>query len=97
MAEAQLELICIFSEALGTEAFTVDGDQLRSALVNILENAVDACLKVPATSIHRIDFGLTRVKGEIVFSITDNGVGMDSDTQRRSGKTWTRYPSSSRS
>ena len=79
--ECGIQLRCHFDKAAGS--IDVDSEYLQTALFNILENAVDACLKAPGTSTHQIDFGMTRVKGEIVFSITDDGVGMDSDTRDR--------------
>ena len=60
---------------------TVDADDLHAALVNILENAVDACLKERRQSTHRITFTMTGREDEIVFGIADDGIGMDQATR----------------
>ena len=60
---------------------TVDADDLHAALVNILENAADACLRKSGASAHRISFTMTGRKNEIVFGIADNGIGMDNATR----------------
>lgn len=58
-----------------------DNEQIHSALVNILENAVDACSKDKSKGTHRIIFGVKQQKNNIVFEIVDDGVGMDEDTK----------------
>ena len=68
---------CGFDENAGTMA--VDADYLHAALVNILENAVDACLKDHVSPTHRIDFSMIDQGDDIVFAIADDGIGMDSD------------------
>ncbi len=60
---------------------TVDADDLHAALVNILENAADACLKESGKSTHRITFTMTGREDEIVFGIADDGIGMDKATR----------------
>jgi signal transduction histidine kinase len=69
---------CSFDENAGT--FSVDADYLHAALVNILENAADACLKDHGSPTHRIGFTMADRGDEIVFSIADDGIGMDRDT-----------------
>jgi len=73
-----IDLQCHFEENLGTMA--VDADYLQAALINILDNAVDACLKNRAATEHRIDFSASGDEGEILFCIADNGIGMDEET-----------------
>jgi signal transduction histidine kinase len=59
----------------------VDVTYLHSALLNILENATDACLRNKTKKLHKITF-VARNHGEkIIFEITDNGIGMDGETQ----------------
>jgi signal transduction histidine kinase len=60
----------------------VDADYLQAALINILDNAVDACLKNNSDAEHRIDFSVSDDDGEILFHIADNGIGMDEETCR---------------
>jgi signal transduction histidine kinase len=72
-----IRLACHFESTAGT--MQVDADYLQAALVNILENAVDACLKDHRMPTHQIDFNITDSGDEIVFSIADDGIGMDRD------------------
>jgi signal transduction histidine kinase len=74
-----IRLRCRFEENSGTMA--VDADYLQAALINILDNAIDACLKNHAAGEHRIDFSVNDENGEILFRIADNGVGMDEVTR----------------
>ncbi|MCB2188351.1 MAG: PAS domain-containing protein [Deltaproteobacteria bacterium] len=66
---------------LGT--FYVDPDALCPALVNILENAVDACVEDPKKKQHRVQFLVSREVDVIVFDVVDNGMGMDEDTREK--------------
>ncbi len=75
---SSIRLACHFDRTAGT--IQVDADYLHAALVNILENAIDACLKDQRRPAHLIDFSMTDAGGEIVFSIADDGIGMPSDT-----------------
>jgi signal transduction histidine kinase len=58
----------------------VDAGYLQAALINILDNAVDACLKNQPADGHRIDLSVNDDDGEILFRIADNGIGMDEKT-----------------
>jgi len=60
--------------------FYIDAGFIQSALVNILDNAVDACLKDTSRSDHRIVFSVQPDNGNILFEIQDNGIGMDAAT-----------------
>ena len=62
--------------------FEVDDGVFRSALINILENAIEACIendsdKKPA----QIVFGARQEADAIIFEVFDNGMGMDNDTR----------------
>ncbi|BBO71536.1 hypothetical protein DSCA_54660 [Desulfosarcina alkanivorans] len=76
-----IRLACRFDRSAGT--MDVDAGYLHAALVNILENAVDACLKDHRSPTHRIEFSMVDQGDEIVFTIADDGMGMDSDTRDR--------------
>jgi len=69
-----------FDEALGE--FEVDTGVVHSALINILENALDACLEDKSGKSHTIIFSGSRDGDNIIFDIHDNGLGMDSETQK---------------
>ena len=59
----------------------MDAGVVRLALINILENALDACLEDTAKKSHRIVFSVKRDKNKIVFEVKDNGIGMDRETR----------------
>ena len=66
-----------------TGAVEIDPGYVHSALANILENAIDACLRDDAKTDHRIVFGLQADRDDVVFSVHDNGVGMDAETREK--------------
>lgn len=74
-----IEFIKDFQNLSGT--FEVDAGFIRSALINILENAVDAFPD------HRVDppaqvvFRVRELGDNVQFDIIDNGIGMDSQTR----------------
>jgi signal transduction histidine kinase len=63
----------------------IDADPayLQAALLNILENAVDACLAAGARKPPKVVFSLQRKKDRLEFDILDNGIGMDPTTQEK--------------
>ena len=64
-------------------AFEVDRGLLRTALVNVLENAVDACLEDKAREGHHIVFRVLPEEEFVVFEVEDDGVGMDAETREK--------------
>jgi len=79
--EAGIALNREIDESLANDEFSVDADQLRAAMVNILENAVDACSEDTQKGSHQIDFRVYRQDEAVCFEIEDNGIGMDQETQ----------------
>jgi signal transduction histidine kinase len=61
----------------------IDPNYINAALMNIFENAIDACERDDSKDLHRIVFEVREDKGRIVFSVADDGVGMDAETQAR--------------
>jgi len=61
--------------------FEVDIERLHSALINILDNAVDACIEDEAKPSHKIVFSIKQDSKNVIFDIYDNGIGMDSETK----------------
>ncbi len=61
----------------------VDTANLSAALVNILENAIDACTADTAKESHAITFTTSLGNDAAVFDITDNGMGMDQETREK--------------
>jgi len=60
--------------------FEVDGACVHSALINIIENAIDACGPGHPPIASEITFGVRARKNRVIFEISDNGVGMDAET-----------------
>lgn len=60
--------------------FKADPAHMRSAFINILDNAVDACLEDFSKKRHKINFTGRQDKANIIFEIHDNGIGMDKAT-----------------
>ncbi len=79
--ETGIELNCRVDAGAGV--MTVDVQNLQAAMINILDNAVDACLAVPDGRQGRIDFDVQGTGDTVVFSVADNGVGMDAATRER--------------
>jgi len=75
----------IFDKDFDTQAgqFEIDVSYLQAALLNILENAIDACLRDPSKTAHQIGFRLRLQKDTIRFDISDTGIGMDAETQAK--------------
>jgi signal transduction histidine kinase len=63
--------------------FEADENALRAALINILENALDACQVDKRKGVHRVSFGLSRGGGEVIFTVLDNGIGMNRETREK--------------
>ena len=78
LKKQSIEFIKDFKHPLGE--FNVDPGFFHSALVNVLENAMDACNDDNLKSDHRITFLVEKLKDDILFEITDNGIGMDEKT-----------------
>ncbi|MFH1932802.1 MAG: response regulator [Pseudomonadota bacterium] len=74
-----IEFIHNFDRSIGK--FEVDTSVVSSALINILENAMDACIEDKSKKSHKIIFSVTQDKDHIVFDIHDNGMGMDRETR----------------
>ncbi len=72
-----IEFIRNFDQAAGQ--FSADTGMLRSALVNILENAMDACVTNKEKS-GKIIFTAASQNDQVRFDIEDNGIGMDKET-----------------
>ena len=62
----------------------VDPNWMEAALVNLLENAVDACASDRDKKDHYVKFHVRKnSKNQISFTITDNGIGMDTETKEK--------------
>ena len=55
---------------------SLDADLLRTALYNIIDNAVEACIESQSSGQHRIDFLAEVHSDRIAFIVEDTGGGM---------------------
>jgi signal transduction histidine kinase len=62
-----------------------DGDRngIRSLLVNLVENSLDACRVDKKKDSHTITIGLKGEPDQVRFEIRDNGIGMDQETREK--------------
>lgn len=65
------------------ESIYADEEFLMTALVNIIDNAIDACLVDTQKKDHEIEFEISRENNQLLFHIYDNGCGMDSQTKEK--------------
>ncbi len=73
-----IEFVREFEESVGE--FEIDAGYIHAAMVNILDNAVDACLKDKSKDSHKIVFSVRQAETFILFDISDNGIGMKQET-----------------
>jgi PAS domain S-box-containing protein len=70
----QVKLVCEFEKDLG--AFEVDSAMLRSALINVLENAADACAAEGSAKSYQVVFHVEGNAEAAGIMVEDNGIGM---------------------
>jgi signal transduction histidine kinase len=61
----------------------IDPGYVHAALLNIFENAVDACHRDSTRERHQITFTVQSDDKHILFAVADNGIGMDEETQSK--------------
>lgn len=67
----------------GMGEFEVDEDIAAPALLNILENAVDACVQDSTKSAHRIAVRIRPEADSLTIEIEDDGIGMSAERRER--------------
>lgn len=65
------------------KTMSIDREFMLSALINILDNAVDACLADDTKPDHEILLEVAGENDQAIMRITDNGCGMDSITKEK--------------
>ena len=81
MKRQQIKFVKNFNSDLGD--FNVDATYVHSALINIMENAIEACTKDKTKKLHKVVFGVRKREDKITLEISDNGIGLDSETQEK--------------
>jgi signal transduction histidine kinase/FixJ family two-component response regulator len=61
--------------------FEIDAGLVTTAVGNIIENAIEACIEDRSKKSHKIIFKITQDDDHIICNIIDNGVGMTPETQ----------------
>jgi signal transduction histidine kinase len=79
--EQGVKLACSIDEEVGE--FEADGQAVRSMLVNLVENALDACRLDTEKGEHSIAVQLQGDDEQVEFVIEDSGIGMDQETQEK--------------
>lgn len=84
-AEQGVSLLCELGTDEEAGVFEADAGAVSSALVNILENAVEACVANPhpPEEGRRVVFSLAGDREQVRFIIADNGPGMDRETREK--------------
>lgn len=70
-------------EVRGTGEYEGDRQMIRSLLVNLIENSMDACRIDKTKSKHYVRVELNEAEGGIEFVVSDNGTGMDQETREK--------------
>ncbi|MEJ2040237.1 MAG: HAMP domain-containing sensor histidine kinase, partial [Desulfosarcinaceae bacterium] len=78
VAGLPIAFTCDIQESMG--ACAIDPGYVHAALMNIFENAIDACQRREDCSLHDLKFAVRSLDDKIDFSVSDTGVGMDQET-----------------
>jgi len=62
--------------------FEADAQAIRSMLVNLIENSVDAC-RSDSREDHHVSLRLKSLPDHIQYEVEDNGIGMDQETREK--------------
>ncbi|GFK92354.1 C4-dicarboxylate transport transcriptional regulatory protein DctD [Fundidesulfovibrio magnetotacticus] len=73
----------LLEAAPGLGEADLDETAMSAALVNFLENAVDACTEDDAKPHHEVVLAVSAQEGKIRFEIRDDGMGMDQETREK--------------
>ena len=79
--EQGVPLNCAFDEAAGE--FEGDAQAIRSLLVNLIENSMDACRLDGKKPEHAVAFRMQGHSDFVRFEVEDNGIGMDQETREK--------------
>lgn len=63
--------------------FEADRQAMRSLLINLIENSIDACRIDTAEKSHEIHLSSRGEPKSVHFTIADNGIGMDRETREK--------------
>jgi len=76
-----IELKCTIEDRAGS--LEADHQAIRAMFVNLLENSLDACRVAEGDGKYRVEIDLQKDGDYLVFTIEDNGIGMDQETKEK--------------
>jgi signal transduction histidine kinase len=76
-------IACSVEVAPGLGSLEMDETALSAAMVNFLENSIDACVDDADKTSHAIAFRVQGDGGGVLFEIADNGMGMEPGTREK--------------
>jgi signal transduction histidine kinase len=76
----QIDLTLDFADNLGR--FEIDFGALHAAMVNIIDNAIEACMEDYQKTKNKIVFSAHESGERIQLYVSDNGIGMDEETRK---------------
>jgi PAS domain S-box-containing protein len=79
--EQGVQLSCSFDSSAGE--FEGDAQAVRSLLVNLIENSLDACRHDGKKDKHTVTVRLQGLSDFVQYEIEDNGIGMDQETKEK--------------
>jgi signal transduction histidine kinase len=66
-----------------TGLFEADKNAVKSMLINLLDNSLDACRIDKKKDNHAISLAIKGTPENVIFEIEDNGIGMDRETREK--------------
>ena len=79
--DQDVQLATSLDQAAGE--FEADALAIRSLLVNLIENSLDACRLDERKSEYRVDVRLQGFPEHVQYEVEDNGIGMDRETREK--------------
>jgi PAS domain S-box-containing protein len=76
-----VEYSCIINSDVGQ--IEADKNAVKSLLINLLDNSLDACRIDKKKEHHKITFEIKSSSDHVIFEISDNGIGMDRETREK--------------
>ena len=76
-----VEYSCIINSEVGQ--IEADKNAVKSLLINLLDNSLDACRIDKKKDNHKITFEIKGQADSLIFEVSDNGIGMDRETREK--------------
>jgi PAS domain S-box-containing protein len=65
------------------DRFEADRNAIRSLLLNLLDNSLDACRIDTNKNIHTVTLAVKGNPDQVIFEVSDNGIGMDRESREK--------------